>query len=214
MEDVPMRHRPQQARSQERVDLILDTAAEFIAEVGYEAVTTNAIAERAGISIGSLYRYFPDKDAILRSLSVRHLEQLRAIYDQVFMEDIVYLPLEVVLDRIVDPFVELHVACPAFKQILLGSDVSADIAAASEEMDEEIVERMAGFLQRVAPDLNEQRAHLVAMVCKAEVKALLSLITCDCSEDFRAQITAEMKRMLLNYLAPIFGGECDDAHQS
>jgi AcrR family transcriptional regulator len=207
MEDVPMRHRPQQARSQERVDLILDTAADFIAEVGYEAVTTNAIAERAGISIGSLYRYFPDKDAILRGLSVRHLEQLRAIYDQVFTEDLVYLPLEVVLDRIVDPFVELQVVCPAFKQILLGSDVSADIAAASEEMDEEIVERIAGFLQQVAPDLSEQRARLVAMVCKAEVKALLSLITCDCSEEFRAQITAEMKRMLFNYLVPIFGGE-------
>jgi AcrR family transcriptional regulator len=207
MEDVPMRHRPQQARSQERVDLILDTAAEFIAQVGYEAVTTNAIAERAGISIGSLYRYFPDKDAILRALSVRHLEQLRAIHDQVFAEDLVYLPLEVVLDRIVDPFVDLQVACPAFKQMLLGSDVSADIAAASEEMDEEIVRRLAGFLRQAAPGLSEQRAHLVAMVCKAEVKALLSLITCDCSEEFRTQITAEMKRMLLNYLAPILGRE-------
>lgn len=205
MEDVPMRHRPQQARSQERVDLILDTAAEFIAEVGYEAVTTNAIAERAAISVGSLYRYFSDKEAILRGLTVRHLERVRAIYDQVFTEDLVYLPLEVVIDRIVDPFVELQVACPEFKQILLGSDVSADIAAASEEMDEEIVERLAGFLGQTAPNVDGQRARLVAMVCKAEVKALLSLITCDCSEDFRAQITAEMKRMLFNYLAPVFG---------
>jgi hypothetical protein len=121
----------------------------------------------------------------------------------------VYLPLEVVIDRIVDPFVELHVACPAFKQILLGSDVSADIAAASEEMDEEIVERMARFLQQAAPDIDERRARLVAMVCKAEVKALLSLITCDCSEEFRAQITAEMKHMLFNYLVPIFSEDDD-----
>jgi hypothetical protein len=86
----------------------------------------------------------------------------------------------------------------------LVSDVSADLAAASEEMDEEIVERLAGFLQQVAPDMGEQRARLVAMVCKAEVKALLSLITRDCGKDSRAQITAEMKRMLFNYLAPIF----------
>jgi AcrR family transcriptional regulator len=204
MEDVPMRHRPQQTRSQERVDLILDTAAELVAEEGYEMLTTNAIAERAGISIGSLYRYFPDKDAILRGLAVRHLEQVQAIHGQVFTEDLVYLPLEVVLDRIVDPFVELHVACPAFKQILLGSDVSADIAAASEEMDDEIVERMVGFLRQAAPGLNERRAHLVAMVCKAEVKALLSLITSESDMEFRAQVTAEMKRMLLNYLAPLF----------
>ena len=206
MEDVPMRHRPQQARSQERVDLILDTAAEFIAEVGYEAVTTNAIAERAGISIGSLYRYFPDKDAILRGLSVRHLEQVREIYDGVFTEDMAYLPLDVVIDRIVDPFVELQVMCPAFRQFLLGSDVSADIAAASEAMDAEIIDRLAVFLRQVAPDIGEERARLVAMACKAQVKALLSLITCDSSPEFCEQITAEMKRMLLNYLAPIFGG--------
>jgi AcrR family transcriptional regulator len=206
-----MRHRPQQARSQERVDLILDTAAEFIAEVGYETVTTNAIAERAGISIGSLYRYFPDKDAILRGLVVRHLEQVKTIYDQVFTEDLIYLPLEVVIDRIVDPFVEMQAACPAFKQILLGSDVSADIAAASEEMDDEIDDRMAGFLQQAAPNLSEQRAHLVAMVCKAEVKALLSLITPESDAEFRDQVTAEMKRMLFNYLAPIFAGGRDDA---
>ena len=147
-----------------------------------------------------------DKEAILRGLTVRHLEQVRAIYDQIFTEDLVYLPLEVVIDRIVDPFVELQVACPEFKQILLGSDVSADIAAASEEMDEEIVERLARFLQQMAPGMDGQRARLVAVVCKAEVKALLSLITCDCSEDFRAQVTAEMKCMLFNYLASIFSG--------
>ena len=206
MEDVPMRHRPQQARSQERVDLILDTAAELIAETGYETVTTNAIAERAGISIGSLYRYFPDKDAILRALSVRHLERMREIYAQVFAEDLADLPLEVVIDRIVDPFVELHLECPAFKQILLGSDISADIAAASEQMDEEIGERMSVLLRQSAPELDEQRARLVAMVCKAEVKALLSLLTHDSDDDLRGQITAEMKCMLFNYLAPIFGG--------
>jgi AcrR family transcriptional regulator len=200
-----MRHRPQQARSQERVYLILDTAAELVAEEGYETLTTNAIAERAGISIGSLYRYFPDKEAILRGLALRHLEQVQSQYDRVFDEDLVSLPLEDVIDRIVDPFVELQAACPAFKQILLGSDVSVDIAAASEEMDEEIVERLGGFLRQAAPDLSEQRARLIALVCKAEVKALLSLITCDCSEDFCAQVTAEMKRMLINYLAPIFG---------
>jgi AcrR family transcriptional regulator len=210
MEDIPMRHRPQQTRSQERVDLILDTAADLIAEIGYETVTTNAIAERAGISIGSLYRYFPDKDAILRGLIVRHLEQVRAMYDGVFTEDLVYLPLEVVIDRIIDPFVKLQVACPEFKQILLGSDVSADIAAASEEMDQEIVERMTSFMLTTAKGIDDQRARLVAMACKAQVKALLSLITCDSDPAFCEQLTIEMKRMLYNYLAPIFGAQCHD----
>ena len=49
---------PQQARSRERYNLILDSAARLFAEVGYEAATTNAIADVAGVSIGSLYQYF------------------------------------------------------------------------------------------------------------------------------------------------------------
>ena len=103
MTDVSMRRTPQQARSQQRVDLILDVAADIFAEVGYESATTNAIAERAGVSIGSLYRYFPDKDAILHALSNRYYEQVRALFDEVFTKDVVYLPLPVLLDRLIDP---------------------------------------------------------------------------------------------------------------
>jgi AcrR family transcriptional regulator len=204
MKDTPMRRLPQQARSQRRVDLILDTAADLFAEVGYESMTTNGIAERAGISIGSLYRYFSDKDAILRALAKRHQEQVRGIFDQVFMGDLVYLPLDVLLDRLVDPFVELHTACPAYKQILLGSDVSTDIAAANEELDQEIVQRMAEVLQLTAPNMDAERAHLVATVCKAQVKALLSLVASSQDREFQSQVTAEVKRMLQAYLEPLF----------
>jgi AcrR family transcriptional regulator len=202
-----MRRTPQQTRSQRRVDLILDVAAELFVEVGYESATTNAIAERAGISIGSLYRYFPDKDAILRALSNRHYEQVQVLFDQVFTQDAIYLPLHVLIDRLIDAFVELHLACPAYKHILLGADVSADVAAASEALDQEIVERMAGILQLTAPNLDEQRAHLVATVCKAQVKALLALMTPTSDGEFQTQVTAEMKRMLVAYLEPIFDGD-------
>jgi AcrR family transcriptional regulator len=204
MKDTSMRRLPQQARSQQRVDLILDTAADLFAEVGYESMTTNSIAERAGISIGSLYRYFSDKDAILRALAKRHQEQVRRIFDQVFMGDLVYLPLDVLLDRLVDPFVELHTACPAYKQILLGSDVSTDIAAANEELDQEIVQRMAEVLRLAAPNVDAERARLVATVCKAQVKALLSLVASSQDREFQSQVTAEVKRMLQAYLEPLF----------
>jgi AcrR family transcriptional regulator len=199
-----MRRLPQQDRSRRRVDLILDTAADLFAEIGYESATTNSIAERAGISIGSLYRYFSDKDAILRALAKRHQEQVRGIFDRVSMGDLVYLPLDVLLDRLVDPFVELHTACPAYKHILLGSDVSTDIAAANEELDREIVRRMAQVLQLTASNMDAERAHLVATVCKAQVKALLSLVASSQDREFQSRVTAEVKRMLQAYLEPLF----------
>ncbi|MCP4539573.1 MAG: TetR/AcrR family transcriptional regulator [Chloroflexi bacterium] len=204
MTELSMRRTPQQTRSQQRVDLILNVSADLFAEIGYGAVTTNAIAERAGVSIGSLYRYFLDKDAILRALSNRHYEQVQVLFDDVCTKDTVYLPLAVLIDRLIDAFVDLHLECPAYKQILLGSDVSADIAAASESLDQEIIERMAGVLILTAPNLGEQQAHLVATVCKAQVKALLAMITPSSDQEFQSQIIAEMKRMLVAYLEPIF----------
>lgn len=138
------RHIPQQSRSQDLVDRLLDSAAALFAEVGYEATTTNAIAEKAGVSIGSLYRYFPDRKAVLSALAERHLSQTRELHDRVFTQDLVNLPLPVLLDRLIDPFLELHLECPAYAHLLLGSDASADIASATCELDEERTTRSPG----------------------------------------------------------------------
>src|ERR1700727_158166 len=64
-----------QARAQATVDAIVEAAAQVFESLGYAAATTNRIAERAGVSIGSLYQYFPNKDAILVALARRHLAE-------------------------------------------------------------------------------------------------------------------------------------------
>lgn len=69
----PARRRPVQQRSRATVERIVDAAAHVFAERGY-AATTNQIAEAAGLSIGSLYQYFADKDDILVALQARHLD--------------------------------------------------------------------------------------------------------------------------------------------
>jgi AcrR family transcriptional regulator len=203
MQDAPMRRMPQQSRGQQRIDLILDTAAELFAEIGYEATTTNAIADRAGISIGSLYRYFPDKDAILCALANRYYEQVHALYGEVFAGDLASMSLPALIDQLLDPFLSLYTTYPVYCHLLLGADVSTDIAAASSAMEQEIIERTADIIRRVAPGLGAQRARLVATVCKAQVKALISLITSSHDKKFQKQVTAEVKRMLLAYLEPV-----------
>ncbi len=75
---APIRNEPVQARSTARLATLLDSAAAVIDEIGYERLTTAMVAERAGASIGTVYRYFPDRIAVLQSLAARNVEQLMA----------------------------------------------------------------------------------------------------------------------------------------
>ena len=69
------RRTPSQARSRALVDDLLEAAARVFDARGYDATTTNEVAEVAGVSVGSLYQYFPNKDALLAALASRHLEE-------------------------------------------------------------------------------------------------------------------------------------------
>ena len=70
----PLRRMPVQTRSVAKVARMLDTCAELIDEVGYEGLTTTLLAERAGVAIGSVYQFFPDKRAVVAELTRRNVE--------------------------------------------------------------------------------------------------------------------------------------------
>ncbi|WBU38956.1 TetR/AcrR family transcriptional regulator [Homoserinibacter sp. YIM 151385] len=70
-----IRNEPVQARSTARLAALLDAAAEVVDEIGYERLTTAMVADRAGASIGTVYRYFPDRIAVLHALAARHAER-------------------------------------------------------------------------------------------------------------------------------------------
>lgn len=72
---LSLRNEPVQARSTARLAGLLDAAAAVVDELGYERLTTAMVAERAGASIGTVYRYFPDRIAVLQALAARNLER-------------------------------------------------------------------------------------------------------------------------------------------
>ena len=75
------RKTPRQERSQNMVETILDATARVLAARGYAGTNTNLIAERAGVSVGSVYQYFPNKDALIVALHDRHAAQMRDVID-------------------------------------------------------------------------------------------------------------------------------------
>jgi AcrR family transcriptional regulator len=77
----PRRRQPRQQRARQTVDAVLDSVARLLERRGAHAITTNRIAETAGVSIGSVYQYFPNKQAIYVALLARHLEEIERIVE-------------------------------------------------------------------------------------------------------------------------------------
>src|SRR5262252_10582307 len=74
-----LRKLPSQARSRARVEAILKAAGALFGEVGYDAVTTNLIAERAGVPVGSIYQFFETKDDIVAALVERFQQRIHKL---------------------------------------------------------------------------------------------------------------------------------------
>ena len=79
MSDSGSRRTPRQGRSRVTVDVLLDATAQVLVADGYDAASTNRIARRAGVSVGSIYQYFANKEALVQALAERHLERMLAI---------------------------------------------------------------------------------------------------------------------------------------
>src|SRR5664279_2180076 len=105
-EKVTERRQPQQDRGQKRFEEVLDAAELVIAEVGVEAMTTNAVAARAGAGMGSLYHFFANRDAIVTALAERYVRAMRPLTEYARRPELHEMPLADLADAIVDPLAE------------------------------------------------------------------------------------------------------------
>jgi AcrR family transcriptional regulator len=111
------RKRPLQARSQATVDAILQAATYILVREGWQQFTTNRIAERAGVNIASLYQYFPNKEAIIAELQIRHSQQVRALAPRILPQLLQQRELRGVLRTIVEVVVQEHCLAPALHRV-------------------------------------------------------------------------------------------------
>ncbi|ONM48902.1 TetR/AcrR family transcriptional regulator [Nocardia donostiensis] len=113
------RKTPRQQRSEFTFDAILDAAARLFHQHGYAATTTNKVAELAGVSIGTLYHYVPNKDALLFALAERHLRQAaHALLTEAAALRADQPPLGETVHRLITAVAHLHSAQPRMHRLL------------------------------------------------------------------------------------------------
>ena len=198
-----VRRLPQQSRSQQRVAQILQAAAEVFAEMGYEAASTTAIAKRAKTSVGSLYRFFPDKAAILQALATFYMDRVREVFSEMLSSQTYDLPMSLVIDRIIDTYYDEFLSQPGFRAVLLDYHFSPKATAIVENVNREIEPYFEAFFAARAPDMEPEQIKLIAMVT-VEACCVLELVSSQADEALRKKLRAEEKKLLVAYLQIYF----------
>jgi AcrR family transcriptional regulator len=190
---------PRQTRGQRRVAGLLDAAESVLAHHGYEATTMSAVAGRAGASIGSLYQFFPNKQAITQALRSRYAGE----YDELCA------PIEAKaktlnLPALVDHLIELNITFvedhPAFVA-LLDAPHSSRIPAA---LRTRLLDRFAGFFLARKPRMSKQKAGQIALVTLHILKGLNQLYA-ETPAARKRQFIKEFKAALSGYLGSRMG---------
>lgn len=189
-----------QARGLKRMAEILDAAELVIAEVGYPEMTTNQVAARAGLSPGSLYQFFRNKQEILDALVSRYTVERQEFWDAALTAVTPGVPLETLVGQVVDESVAFKGRSPAYWSLLYGSATGDKLATAAQVLHDAIARQVAALLRRRSPGLAEERALLMGTMAVAMVKAVMPLVSTAAPEHAR-ELVDELKVALTRYLA-------------
>ncbi|MER6787211.1 TetR/AcrR family transcriptional regulator [Streptomyces sp. NPDC000658] len=167
MRSVPqatsLRRAPVQRRSAERLTRILDACADLLDEVGYDALSTRAVAERAGVPIGSVYRFFGNKRQMADALAQRNLERYAERVTE-RLKEAGRGDWRAAMDAVLDEYLAMKRTAPGFSLVDFGNQIP--VGARHAEPNHRVADRLTDLLSDHlvrAPDDDLRRVFLIAV---------------------------------------------------
>jgi AcrR family transcriptional regulator len=194
----PLRRVPVQGRSVARVARMLDACAELVDEIGYEALTTTLLAERAGVAIGSIYQFFPDKRAVVQALTLRNLEAYLSRIGERFSE----AEFSYWWDGIhagIDEYIAMHRDVPGFRTLHFGDVVDVHLLDEDQDNNAVIASALATLLvDKLDMPSGEHLNFALAIAVEASDALIKLAFRRDPAGDPR--VLAEAKALIRDYL--------------
>ncbi|MFF8378404.1 TetR/AcrR family transcriptional regulator [Streptomyces sp. NPDC015661] len=198
-----LRRQPQQARSRARVEAILGAADRLLSQEGYEALTMRRIAEDAGVPVGSIYQFYPDKGAVVDALGRRYLEAFASAIDEL-VERAVEGELTDLVGTMVDVYSELFRSQPGGMALWAGRHLSPELARADEASNALIAEGLRRIVEHLTGVPGGERARRATrMVVWAANAVLHEVFKGEGEPDL--ETVDELKRMLNCYWEDLSG---------
>lgn len=201
VERLVPRKAAKQDRSQATVDAIVEAAAQVFERHGYVAGTTNRIAERAGVSIGSLYQYFPSKDAILVAVSRRHLAEITSELAPHILRLNGGARWDDVLPDVVNAMVSMHGVAPTLHRVLFEETrLTPELRAELETVEDALVDFTAAALC-ADPQSAPTNPRLVARIVVDTIEGLTHRLVLRPPEGVTYEVLArEITKLVRAYL--------------
>jgi len=201
------RRTPVQSRSQQTVQRVLDAASSLLTHIPLDEVTTTRIAAEAGLSVGALYRFFPDKQSIVDAIAVRHVEQFRGSLETSVMKalehelaDLAAFDPANLLDRVVDAYVAYLDAHADFRTISFGRHISAATREQEASPDVGLPALLKNFMLQRLGIPNTPELDLMLRVVSEAGERLIAYAYEQPTREERDRVITAMKKMLAGYL--------------
>lgn len=198
----PRKHASQD-RSRATVDALIEATARILVREGFDKASTNRIAEAAGVSVGSLYQYFPSKEALVIAVIVRHQDELMQIARGALAE-VVSLPIAKAVRRLVTVAIEAHRVDPKLHRVLAEQLPRTGRLENIEVFNREFYTLFKRYLEAHRDELRNLDLDMAAYVCVTSIEALTHnavLHRSDMlSDEVAGRLVDEATRLIVNYL--------------
>ncbi|MEN0072474.1 MAG: TetR/AcrR family transcriptional regulator [Propionicimonas sp.] len=202
-EHVPLRRVPAQARSRDKVARALSAADRIVREEGVDSVNLPHVAELAGVSVGALYQYLPDREAILAALVWRYHARLEALLDEAIATARQHPPQGDPIDYMIDSVVQIYLEEESVRAMRGSADTPA-LTQVRRAHKERMAGKLADLLQAVGVSTTHENGSPEAIVAFIAADAVLHEAFARAAAD-RAALIEELRHLMRRYLAPPAG---------
>jgi AcrR family transcriptional regulator len=194
------RKEPRQARSQATVDAILTATARVLVKHGYDHASTNRIAEAAGVSVGSLYQYFPTKEALVAALIDRHMSEMTALLET-SIDVLRDAPIPVATRALVKLMLKAHAQDPKLHKIFTEQVPRIGRMNRLHEVERQIGDRLRVFVEAHMDELRIKNVDLGIFIVVSVVEALTHMTVVDQPGRFdEEELVDEITSLVVRYV--------------
>ena len=197
----PRKHASQE-RSRATVDALVEATARILVREGFDKASTNRIAEVAGVSVGSLYQYFPSKEALVAALIDRHNQEvMHAVQGE--LAEAVNLPIEQAVRKLVSAAVKAHRIDPKLHRVLAEQIPRVGRLEKVETFNRQNYALFAAYLERHRDEIGAVDLGLAAFVCVTSIEALTHTAVLHhkiVSDEATRALVEETTRLVVGYL--------------